>query len=127
MDVEKMKQATDVLLKKRLPHGPGPTPEGDAGGDARRWPRSHSRAQGSTDNVPDEMEGLESDSDEKMPMVPSENAPLQKGPSDPHGPKADSVSPDEFPETDAGIEDFRYAICMETNEAAGIDLWKIGL
>ena len=51
----------------------------------------------------------------------------RKGPSDPYGPKADRVPPDEFPETEAGIEDFRYAIYMETNEAAGIDLWKIGL
>ena len=73
------------------------------------------------------MEGLYSDSDEEMLMEPGENDPLQKGSSDPHGPKADRVSPDEFPEADAGIEDFRYAIYMETNEAAGIDLWEIGL
>ena len=117
MDVEKMQQATEVLLKKRFPHG----------GDARRRPRTHSRAQDSTDNVQDEMEGLDSDNDEEMLMEPGENSQLQKGSSDPHGPKADRVSPDEIPETEEGIEAFRYAIYMDTNEAAGIDLWKVGL
>ena len=46
----------------------------------------------------------------------------RKGSSGPHGPKADRVSPDEFPETELGIEDTTYAIYMETNEAAGIHL-----
>ena len=78
MDEEKMKQATDTLLKKRLPHGPGPTPEQRSEGDPRRRPRTHSRAQGSTDNVQDEMEGMDSDSDEEMMMEAGENAPLQK-------------------------------------------------
>ena len=68
---------------------------------------------------------MDSDSDDEMlPMEPGENAPLKKGSSDPHGPKADKVSPEEFPETAEGIEAFKYAIYMETNEAAGIDLWK---
>ena len=71
--------------------------------------------------------GVFSDSDAKITMEADENAPLQEGSSDPHGPKADRVTPETFPDTEAGIEDFRYAICMETNEAAGIDLWKIGL
>ena len=71
------------------------------------------------------MEGMDSDSDKDiLPREPGENAPLTKGSSEPHGPKADKVSPEEYLETAEGIEAFRYAIYMETNEAAGIDLWK---
>ena len=57
-------------------------------------------------------------------MEAGENAPLQEGSSDPRGPKAGRATPGEYPETEEGIEDFRYAIYKETNEAAGINRWK---
>ena len=44
MDVEKMKQATGVLLKKRHPHIPEPTPEGDV------WGRHPTKAQSALQN-----------------------------------------------------------------------------
>ena len=52
-------------------------------------------------------------------MEAGENAPLQEGSSDPHGPKADRVPLEKYLETEDGIDDFRYAIYKETNEAAG--------
>ena len=57
-------------------------------------------------------------------MKAGENAPLQEGSADPHDPNAGRVTSGEFPDTEEGIEDFRYAIYKETNEAAGINLWK---
>ena len=73
------------------------------------------------------MEGVFSDSDAGITIEAGENAPLQQGSLDPHGPKADRINPEKVLETEAGIEGFRYTIYMETNEAAGIDLWKISL
>ena len=57
MNEEKMKHATDILMKKRLPHGSGPSPEQRLDADARRRSKVHSRTEDSTNNVQDEMDG----------------------------------------------------------------------
>ena len=129
MDEGKMKQATDILMKKRLPHGPGSYSEqrleADPPSETPKKSTSERSAVLTTSRT--RWKGVFSDSDAEMTMEAGEKAPLQRGSSDPHVLKADRVTPDEFPETEAGIEDFRYAIYMETNEAASIDLRKIGL
>ena len=106
------RRTTDKLVKKRIPSGPGPNPEQPSSPD------------GNTVNVQDELQGVFSDSDAEATMEAGENAPLQEGSSDPHGPNADRASPGKYPETEDGIEEFRYAIYKETDEAAGINLWK---
>ena len=112
---EKMQHTEDKLVKKRITRDPGTNPE------------QHSSPNDNTTNVQEELEGVFSDSDAEATMEAGESAPLQEGSSDPHGPKASRITPGKYPETEEGIEDFRYAIYKETNEAAGNNLWKISL